>query len=139
MMENEIEEIKKYLNEDQDPKVIKKMLPKIKNLLTSNEIIEYIAVQKKPVVTLSPDCVALTNKRVIFISPKSFGLTMDFKDFQWKNVKDCHVSEGLMGSTFSTLSVLNNKVVVSYLPKNQARILYRFTQEREEEMSEYRR
>jgi len=134
-----MEELKKYLNENQDPKVIEKILGKVNELLTTNETVEYIAVQKKPIVTLSPDCVALTNKRVIFCSPKTLGFSMSFVDFQWKNVRDCHIKEGILGSTFKTLSVGGKMASVDYLPKNQARILYRFAQEREEEMSEYRR
>lgn len=134
-----MENIKKYLNENQDPKTVEKVLNKIKDLLTSNETIEYIAVQKKPAINLSPDCIALTNRRVIFCRPKTLGFTMQFEDYQWKDIRDCHMKEGIMGATF-TVKLVNNRINrLDYLPKAQARQLYRFAQEKEEEMAEYRR
>ncbi|MES2650630.1 MAG: PH domain-containing protein [Bacteroidota bacterium] len=134
-----INDLKKFLNEEQDPKTVGKILERINSLLTSNEQVEYIAVQKKPAITLSPDCIALTNKRIIFCRPKNFGLSMDFQDYNWKDIMDCHIKEGIMGATFmvKTVSRLNN--VIDYLPKNQARKIYQFAQQKEEEMRDYRR
>lgn len=134
-----MENLKKYLNEQQDPAAVQKILEKVSDLLTTNEVIEYIAVQKKPALNLSPDCISLTNKRIIFCRPKTFGFSMDFQDFQWKDVRDCHMKEGIMGATFFMKTVRNQVVSLDYLPKAQARMLYRYAQEREEEMSEYRR
>lgn len=133
-------EIKKFLNESQDPKTVEKVLEKINELLTRDEKVEYVAVQKKPAVNLSPDSIALTNKRIIFCRPKNFGLSMNFQDFLWKEIDDCHMKEGILGATFS-VKILKGGGVVSldYLPKAQARLLYRYAQEREEEMDEYRR
>ena len=42
-----IDNLKKILNEDQDPKAIEKITAKLENLLMSNEEVGYIAVQKK--------------------------------------------------------------------------------------------
>lgn len=133
-----INDIKKYLNEEQDPKAVEKILHKITSLLTSGENIEYIAVQKKA-INLSPDCIALTNKRIIFCRPKTFGLSMDFQDYLWKDIADCHMKEGVMGATFSIKTVKRGFNMMDYLPKAQARKLYQYAQEREEEMIEYRR
>ncbi len=133
-----INDIKKYLNEEQDPKAVEKILHKITSLLTSGENIEYIAVQKKA-INLSPDCIALTNKRIIFCRPKTFGLSMDFQDYLWKGIADCHMKEGVMGATFSIKTVKRGFNMMDYLPKAQARKLYQYAQEREEEMIEYRR
>jgi Bacterial PH domain len=134
-----INDLKKFLNEEQDPKAVDKTLGRINSLLTSNEQIEYIAVQKKPAINLSPDCIALTNKRIIFCKPKNFGLSMDFHDYNWKDIADCHIKEGIIGSTFTIRTVRNLRNMMDYLPKNQARKLYQFAQEREEEMREFRR
>ncbi len=133
-----INDLKKYLNEEQDPKAVEKILHKVIGLLTSGEIIEYIAVQKKA-INLSPDCIALTNKRIIFCRPKTFGLSMDFQDYLWKDIADCHMKEGVMGATFSVRTVRRGFNLMDYLPKAQARRLYQYAQEREEEMIEYRR
>lgn len=134
-----MEKIKSFLNEDQDPKAIEKIVAKLKDLTTSTEEIMYIAVQKKPAVNISPESIALTNKRIIFFKPKNFGLSMDFEDLLWKDVKDCHMKEGIMGATFTVTTLNGRGFFLDYLPKSQARLLYRFAQEREEEMAEHRR
>lgn len=134
-----IQELKKFLNEEQDSKAVEKVLAKVSGLLTADEKVEYIAVQKKPAINLSPDCIALTNKRIIFCRPKSFGLSMDFQDYAWKDVADCHIKENILGATFMLRTVRNYNNSLDYLPKNQARKLYQFAQQKEEEMVDYRR
>ncbi len=131
--------LKKFLNEEQDPKAVEKLLEKINSLLTSNEFVEYIAVQKKPVINLSPDCIALTNRRIIFCRPKNFGLSMDFQDYNWVDIADCHITEGIIGSAFMMKTVRNFTNMMDYLPKAQARKLYQFAQEMEEQMRSIRR
>ncbi len=128
----------KYLNENQDPKAVEKLMGKISGLLTADEEVQYIAVQKKPVLNTSPDCVALTNKRVIFCRPKNFGLSMEFKDHQWKDVVDIHMKENMLGADFSIKTAKGNDEM-DYLPKDQARKLYQFGQAKEEEARDYRR
>lgn len=134
-----INDLKRFLNEEQDPKAVSKILERVNSLLTSNEQVEYVAVQRKPAITLSPDCVALTNRRVIFCRPKAFGLSMDFQDYNWKDIVDCHIKVGIMGSTFTVRTIMSYRIMMDYLPKNQARKLYQFAQEKEEEMRDYRR
>jgi hypothetical protein len=134
-----INDLKKFLNEEQDQKAVEKLLTKVTGLLTSEEQVEYIAVQKKPAINLSPDCIALTNKRVIFCRPKNLGLSMDFQDYNWKDILDCHMKEGIMGATFSMKTIRGNVNMLDYLPKAQARKLYQFAQQKEEEMVVYRR
>jgi Bacterial PH domain/Short C-terminal domain len=131
--------LKNFLNEEQDPQAVEKLLGRIKSLLTSQESVEYIAVQKKPVINLSPDCIALTNRRIIFCRPKNFGLSMDFQDYNWVDVADCHIKEGIIGSTFIMKTVSSHINMMDYLPKNQARRLYQFAQEVEERMRGVRR
>lgn len=134
-----MEGIKKYLNENQDPKAVEKLLARVKDLLTKDERVEYIAVQKKPLVNFSPDCIALTNRRIIFCRPKMFGLSMDFQDYLWKDIADCHIKEELLGAIFSVKTTKGSVNFMDHLPKAQVRQLYRYGQEREEEMREYRR
>jgi hypothetical protein len=124
-----IDNLKKILNEDQDPKAIEKITSKLENLLMSNEEIGYIAVQKKPAVTILPDSIVVTNKRIILCKPKNLGLSMEFIDYDWQDIEASFVKEGILGSdfTFSTKSELTH--TVDYLPKNQARKLYTFAKE----------
>jgi len=131
--------LKNFLNEEQDPQAVEKLLGRINSLLTSQESVEYIAVQKKPVLNLSPDCIALTNRRIIFCRPKNFGLSMDFQDYSWVDVADCHIKEGIIGSAFIMRTTMGFTNMMDYLPKAQARKLYQYAQEIEERMRGVRR
>lgn len=124
-----LDNLKKILNEDQDPKAIEKITNKLDNLLMSNEHIGYIAVQKKPAVNIFPDSIVVTNKRIILCKPKNLGLSMEFMDYDWDDIAGSFVKEGILGAdfTFSTKSDLTH--TVDYLPKNQARKLYTFAKE----------
>jgi len=124
-----IDNLKKILNEDQDPKAIEKITAKLDNLLMSNEEIGYIAVQKKPAITVFPDSIVVTNKRIILCKPKNLGLSMEFMDYEWEDVAGSFVKEGILGAdfTFTTKSDLTH--TVDYLPKNQARKLYTYSKE----------
>lgn len=134
-----IENLKRFLNEDQDLKAIEKIAGKLNGLLMKGEEVEYIAVQKKPAVNISPDCVALTNKRIIFCKPKTLGLSMEFQDYVWKDIYDCHMKEGILGAEFSLRTVRGEVNKIDYLPKAQARKLYTAAQEQEEKQRDYRR
>lgn len=132
--------IKDLITEEQDPKVIEKILPKVQEFCTSNEEVKYIAVQKKTLgVNFSPDCIALTNKRIILIRPKSFGLSMEFKDFSWLNVENVHLKEGVFSAAISLKMINGARDMMDDIPKAQARKLYRFAQEMEEIKKEERR
>ncbi len=124
-----IDNLKKILNEDQDPKAIEKITSKLSNLLMNNEEVGYIAVQKKPAVTILPDSIVVTNKRIILCKPKNLGLSMEFIDYDWDDISASFVKEGILGAdfTFSTKSDLTH--TVDYLPKNQARKLYTYAKE----------
>ncbi|PKP18465.1 MAG: hypothetical protein CVU07_01975 [Bacteroidetes bacterium HGW-Bacteroidetes-23] len=124
-----IENLKKILNEDQDPKAIEKITAKLHNLLMTNEEIGYIAVQKKPAVTILPDSIVVTNKRILLCKPKNLGLSMEFIDYDWDDISASFVKEGILGAefTFTTKSDLTH--TVDYLPKTQARKLYTFAKE----------
>jgi hypothetical protein len=124
-----IDNLKKILNEDQDPKAIEKITAKLENLLMSNEEVGYIAVQKKPAVTILPDSIVVTNKRIILCKPKNLGLSMEFVDYDWDDIAASFVKEGILGAdfTFTTKSELTH--TVDYLPKTQARKLYTFAKE----------
>lgn len=134
-----IDNFKKFLNEDQDPKAIEKIAGKLNGILMNGEEVQYIAVQKKPAVNLSPDCVALTNKRIIFCRPKNLGFSMEFQDYIWKDISDCHLKEGILGAEFMLKTINGHVNKIDYLPKTQARKLYTVAQEQEEVQKEFRR
>lgn len=133
-----INNLKKFLNEEQDPAAIEKIAGKLNDIIMNGENVEYIAVQKKPAVNISPDAVALTNKRVIFCRPKNLGFSFDFPNYVWKDIIDCKLKEEFLGAIFSINSVKGSDSI-DYLPKAQARRLYALAQEQEEIQRESRR
>jgi hypothetical protein len=131
--------IEKFLNDEQDPKTVEKIYLRLVDLLTTGEEILYIAVQKKPIVNLFPDCIALTNKRILFFTPANLGLSIKFIDFVWKDVVDVYTKEEIIGAVFSAKTTNGAEMGVDYLPKVQARKLYQYAQERKEAEREARR
>jgi len=121
--------IERFLNEEQDPKTIEKVLGKLRDLLSSNEELIYIAVQKRPAVNLLPDCIAVTTKRLFYCEPANFGITMNFKDISWKSIKEVSFKEELFGSKFICVPQQGENLVTEYIPKVQARKLYQATKE----------
>lgn len=123
------EQIKKFLNEEQDPKAIEKITSKLNDLLMRNEEIGYIAVQKKPALTVFPDSIVLTNKRIIICQPKNFGLSMDFTDYTWDQIEGTFVKENILGSEFSFSTKTDMAVSIDYIPKIQARKIFTYAKE----------
>jgi len=123
------DQIKKFLNEEQDPKAIEKITSKLNDLLMKNEEIGYIGVQKKPALTVFPDSIVMTNKRIIICQPKNLGLSMDFTDYTWDDVEGAFVKENILGSVFSFSTKTDMQVSIDYIPKTQARKMYTFAKE----------
>lgn len=122
-------DLKKILNEDQDPKAVEKLVDKLSSYLLTGEEVLFMAVQKKPAVNLLPDSVALTTKRVIFCRPKNLGLSLDFEDYYWKNISECRIKEGILGSEYIVIGSLGEANAIDYIPKVQARRLHATSQE----------
>jgi hypothetical protein len=131
--------IDQFLTDEQDPKAVEKVYLRLTDLLTKGEEIIYIATQKKPLVNLFPECVALTNKRVLFFSPANLGLSIKFTDFVWKDIADVHTKEEIIGAIFSVETTSGAETGVDYLPRIQARKLYQYAQERNQAEREARR
>lgn len=123
------EQIKKFLNEEQDPKAIEKITAKLNDLLMRGEEIGYIGVQKKPAITVFPDSIVLTNKRIIMCKPKNLGLSMDFTDYAWEDIAGTFVKENILGSEFSFSTKTDIQISIDYIPKTQARKIYTFAKE----------
>lgn len=123
------EQFKKFLNEEQDPKAIEKITSKLSDLLMRGEEVGYIAVQKKPAITVFPDSIVLTNKRIIICKPKNLGLSMDFTDYTWDEIVGTFVKEGILGSEFSFSTKTDIQTSIDYIPKIQARKIFTYAKE----------
>jgi hypothetical protein len=121
--------IEQFLNDQQEPKAVEKVFSRLVELLPAGEETLYIAAQKKPLVNLLPDCVVVTNRRVLFFTPANLGLSLKFVDFIWKDIADVTMKEEIIGSVFTVKTVQGAEMGVDYLPKVQGRKLYQFSQE----------
>ncbi len=128
--------VDRFLADEQDPKAVEKVIGKLNDLLTSGEEILYLAVQKKPAVNLLPDCIAITNKRIFYCEPGNLGLTMNFKDISWKNIKEVSFKEGLLGAKFICVPTSGENIVTEFIPKVQARKLHQAANEQLEQYKE---
>lgn len=124
-----IDNLKKFLNEEQDPKAIAKITSKLNDLLMKNEEVGYIAVQKKPAITVFPDSIVVTNKRIIICQPKNMGLSMNFTDFTWDEIESTFMKENILGSEFSFSTKTQIQVSIDYIPKIQARKISTYAKE----------
>ena len=131
--------IDRFLSDEQDPKAVEKVLGKLNDMLTNNEELIYLAVQKKPAVNLLPDCIAVSNKRIFYCEPANFGITMNFKDISWKSIKEVSFKEELFGSKFICVPQHGENIITEYIPKVQARKLYKAANEQLEEFKEQQR
>ena len=132
------EMVRAFTNEEQDPAFVQAILARVQQILTSGENIHYVAVQKKPLVNIAPDCVVLTNRRFIVYRPKILG-QVSFEDYPWRDLRDARLQENILGSTLAMKTVSGRAISVDHLPKAQARRLYSFSQEMEERVREERR
>lgn len=131
--------IDRFLSDEQDPKAVEKVLVKLNDMLSSNEELIYLAVQKKPAVNLLPDCIAVSTKRIFYCEPANFGITMNFKDISWKSIKEVSFKEELFGSKFICVPQQGENIITEYIPKVQARKLYQAAYEQLENFKEEQR
>jgi hypothetical protein len=131
--------IDRFLSDEQDPKAVEKVIGKLNDLLTSGEEILYLAVQKKPAVNLLPDSIAISNKRIFYCEPGNLGLTMNFKDISWKNIKEVSFKEEFFGSKFICVPQHGENIVTEFIPKIQARKLHQAANEQLEAFKELTR
>lgn len=131
--------IDRFLSDEQDPKAVERVLGKLNDMLSNNEELIYLAVQKKPAVNLLPDCIAVSNKRIFYCEPGNFGITMNFKDISWKSIKEVSFKEEFFGSKFICVPQQGENIITEYVPKVQARKLYQAANEQMENFREQQR
>ena len=131
--------IDRFLSDEQDPKAVEKVLGKLNDMLSTNEELIYMAVQKKPAVNLLPDCIAVSNRRIFYCEPGNFGITMNFKDISWKSIKEVSFKEEIFGSKFICVPLHGENIITEYIPKVQARKLYQAAYEQLESFKEQQR
>jgi hypothetical protein len=131
--------IDRFLSDEQDPKAVEKVLGKLNDMMSANEELIYLAVQKRPAVNLLPDCIAVSTKRIFYCTPGNLGFTMNFKDISWKSIKEVSFKEEIFGSKFICVPQHGENIITEYIPKVQARKLYQAAYEQLEDYKEQQR
>lgn len=121
--------IEKFLQDGQDPRVVEKIHDKIIDMLTAGEFIQYISLQKKPAVTLLPDSITVSNKRIFLCEFTKLGLATNFEIFSWSDIKDIAFKEEIFGSKVTVIPQAGENLTIDYIPKVQARKLYQLIKE----------
>lgn len=116
--------IDKFIQDGQDAKVAERIHDKIIDILTAGEYIQYISLQKKPAVTLLPDSITITNKRIFLCELTKLGLATNFEIFSWNDIKDIAFKEEIFGSKVTVIPFTGENLTIDYIPKVQARKLY---------------
>lgn len=119
----------KFIQDGQDLKVVEKIYNKIVDMMTHDEALSYIALQKKPAVTLLPDSIAISNKRIFLCEFTKLGLATNFEIFSWKDIKDIAFKEEIFGSKVTVIPFTGENLSIDYIPKIQARKLYQLIKE----------
>lgn len=130
--------IKPFITDEQNPEVVARVHEQVSSILMRGETLEYIAIQNKPLVNLAPDCIVLTNKRFIVYRRTVTGRA-SFNDYVWRELCDARIDEGILGATITIICANGQWLQIDYLPKPQARQVYRIAQEQEEKALEERR
>ena len=126
--------IDKFTQDGQDPKIVEKIYNKIADMLTHQERVNYIALQKKPAVTLLPDSVTISNKRIFLCEFTKLGLATNFEIFDWNDIKDIAFKEEIFGSKVTVIPFTGENLSIDYIPKTQARRLYQMIKDILEEI-----
>ena len=116
--------IEKFIQDGQDAKVVERIHDKIVDMLTTGEYIQYISLQKKPAVTLLPDSITISNKRIFLCEFTRLGLATNFEIFSWTDIKDIAFKEEIFGSKVTVIPLAGENLTIDYIPKVQARKLY---------------
>lgn len=116
--------IDKFIQDGQDAKVAEKIHRKIVDMLTAGEFIQYISLQKKPAVTILPDSITISNKRIFLCEFTRLGLATNFEIFSWSDIKDIAFKEEIFGSKVTVIPFVGENLTIDYIPKVQARKLY---------------
>jgi hypothetical protein len=120
------------ISDGQDATMVLTIAERVRSILISSEILRFIVIQERPLVNISPDAVAITNRRLVFYRPKLLG-RFTFEDYLLFDLYDAHLKQGFLTSTFSARHTSGRFVTMEWLPKGPAIKLYRIAQEMEEE------
>lgn len=127
----------KFVEPEQDSESLQRIAREISKILTQNEEILYIALQNVTALTIKKDALVVTNNRIILFSPGVLG-RVTFKDYLWQDILNVTMKQGML-STQIDVETAAGKQELGAVDKEQAKRLYGFAQQLEQEWREKRR
>lgn len=123
------EEITHFIDDDQDQTAVAQAFREITPILTADENIYYVAVQKKSgLLSRSKSCVVLTNLRVLILKIKKSGSEME--SHKWASIGDISMKdEGNGLGTFSATMEKGKDFDITHIPLAQVQRLVQLSQE----------
>jgi hypothetical protein len=89
-------------------------------------------------LSIKKDSVVATSNRLILYQAQILGQA-EFADFQWQDVKNATIKQGVLSTEFGVASVEGREAILGELDKEQAKRLYSVCQQMEQEWREKRR
>ncbi len=120
-----------------DGATAKKILQEVSQILVTDEIIGFIAVQQRKFAGLIPDAAVMTNRRCIIYRPSLF--KTKFEDGLWRDIQETALDESILAARLIFTFVDGRQVIIDDLPKDAARRAYAYAEEKEQEAAEIRR
>jgi hypothetical protein len=122
---------------DQDPSTVNAVIAQLQRYCNPEESILKLAIQSRLMsVSIMPDAIAATTRRIIILSRGVFSTQM--WDALWVDIYDVQISESITGATISVTRTNGAGAMLGKLPKTSARNFYRFCQSKEELMRSVR-
>lgn len=121
---------------------VKQTFKILDKILTTDEEVEKVVVSRNSSNSFyHRSALIATDKRVLLIEPKYLGLTYQFQDYDWLEVIDIHLKEGIFSAriSLSPLPGSGPALVLGSLKKSDARHFYQYGTTRIHEMDDLRR
>ncbi len=117
-------EVFEFIKEGQDPNIVEKVLRHIEQFLEKEERVLYVAVQKKPLLNLNPDCVVISSSRIYLFEFKGWGKTLQMELFNWEEITSLNLSQDRNGYSLTVVPIYDTEFVVESIPPVQAEFLF---------------
>ncbi len=123
---------------NQDDEQLQEVAAAVREVLTPDEEIIYVAFQDQKAPVLKKAAAIATNHRVILYKPSMIG-SFNFWDSHWQDVEDVHLKQGMIFSDITIRTIKGDTTVLEKANKDQARRFYSYAQHYEHEWRERRR
>lgn len=126
-----------FLREGGNEKKLRKAWDETRDLLVAGEGISHFLVQGMAAMKLRPGVVAMTNRRLMLLSPGM--LKLSFVDLPWRNLQGVHIAQSMTGAKLIFQDVHGRMLEMEHLPKKPARAACAYAQQIEDAVIEWRR